>query len=96
VNEQLETVLRQSLDEVDRTRKRQWVYLGLAFVLLVFFVVSVMVIGTNIGDSRMTSGVLIGSLVLVLTNILVVLGLSVFINRMTRKILKAIELLSKQ
>jgi hypothetical protein len=96
VNEQLETVLRQSLDEVDRTRKRQWLYLGLAFVLLVFFVVSVMTIGANIGDFRMTSGVLIGSLVLVLTNILVVLGLSVFINGMTRKILKAIELLSKQ
>jgi hypothetical protein len=96
VNEQFEAVLRKSLDEVDNARKRQWVYLGLAFGLLVFFVVSVMIIGENIGDSRLTTGVLIGSLILILTNILVVLGLSLFINRMTIKILKAIDLSSKQ
>jgi tetrahydromethanopterin S-methyltransferase subunit E len=96
VNEQFEAVLRKSLDEVDNARKRQWVYFGLAFGLLVFFVVSVMIIGENIGDSRLTTGVLIGSLILILTNILVVLGLSLFINRMTLKILKAIDLLSKQ
>jgi tetrahydromethanopterin S-methyltransferase subunit E len=96
VNEQFEAVLRKSLDEVDNARKRQWVYLGLAFGLLVFFVVSVMIIGENIGDSQLTTGVLIGSLILILTNILVVLGLSLFINRMTLKILKAIDLSSKQ
>ena len=96
MNEQFEAVLRKSLDEVDNARKRQWVYLGLAFGLLVFFVVSVMIIGENIGDSRLTTGVLIGSLILILTNILVVLGLSLFINRMTLKILKAIDLSSKQ
>ncbi len=96
MNEQFEAVLRKSLDEVDNARKRQWVYLGLAFGLLVFFVVSVMIIGENIGDSQLTTGVLIGSLILILTNILVVLGLSLFINRMTLKILKAIDLSSKQ
>jgi len=96
VSEQLEAVLRKSLDEVDNARKRQWLYFGLAFVLLVFFVVSVMIIGENIGDTRMNSAVLIGSLILILTNILVVLGLSLFINRMTLKILKAIDLLSKK
>jgi hypothetical protein len=96
VNEQLETVLRRSLDDVDNARKRQWLYLGLAFGLLVFFVGSVMIIEKNIGDFRMISEILFGSLVLILTNILVVLGLSLFINRMTLKILKAIELLSKQ
>jgi tetrahydromethanopterin S-methyltransferase subunit E len=96
MNEQLETVLRKSLDEVDSARKRQWLYLGMAFALLVFFVTVVMIIGHDIGDVRMTSGVLVGSLVMVLTNILVVLGLSLFINRMTRKILKAIDLLARQ
>ena len=96
MSEQLEAVLRKSLDEVDNARKRQWLYFGLAFVLLVFFVVSVMIIGENIGDTRMNSAVLIGSLILILTNILVVLGLSLFINRMTLKILKAIDLLSKK
>jgi hypothetical protein len=40
--------------------------------------------------------VLVGALISILTNILVVLGLSLFINRMTNKILKAIELFSKQ
>jgi hypothetical protein len=49
----------------------------------------------KIGDHRLTE-VLVGTLISILTNVLVVLGLSLFINRMTNKILKAIELLSKQ
>jgi hypothetical protein len=39
---------------------------------------------------------LVGATISILTNILVVLGLSLFINRMTNKILKAIDLSSKQ
>ena len=54
-----------------------------------------MVTAHNIGDSHLVAEVLIGAIVSVLTNILVVLGLSLFINRMTNKILKAIELSSK-
>ena len=96
MNEQLETVLRKSLDDVDNARKRQWLYLALAFGLLVLFVGTIDQIARNIGDSRLGAEVLLGALVSILTNILVVLGLSLFINRMTRKILKAIDLVSKQ
>lgn len=95
MNEQLETVLRKSLNDVDSARKRQWLYLALAFGLLVVFVAVIGQIAQNIGDSRLATEVLLGALVSILTNILVVLGLSLFINRMTRRILKAIDLISK-
>jgi len=39
---------------------------------------------------------LLGALISILTSILAVLGLSLFISRMTNKILKAIELLAKE
>jgi len=37
----------------------------------------------------------VAAILLVLTNIVVILGFSLFINRMTNKILNAIDLLSK-
>jgi hypothetical protein len=96
VTQELDSVLRKSLDEVDRARKRQWVYLALCFSCLVLFMISIMKTAANIGDTRLIAEVLVGALISVLTNILVVLGLSLFINRMTNKILKAIELISKE
>jgi hypothetical protein len=95
MTEQLDNVLRKSLDEVDRTRKRQWAYLALCFFCLSLFVATMMATAHNIGDSHLVAEILLGAIISVLTNILVVLGLSLFINRMTNKILKAIEL-SKQ
>jgi hypothetical protein len=95
MTQELDNVLRKSLDEVDRIRKRQWAYLALCFCCLWLFVWSIMVTSHNIGDSHLVAEVLIGAIISVLTNILVVLGLSLFINRMTNKILKAIELSSK-
>lgn len=96
MTQELDSVLRKSLDEVDRARKRQWVYLALCFSCLVLFMISIMKTAANIGDTRLIAEVLVGALISVLTNILVVLGLSLFINRMTNKILKAIELISKE
>jgi hypothetical protein len=96
VTQELDSVLRKSLDEVDRTRKRQWAYLALCFTCLVLFMISIMKTAANIGDTRLIAEVLVGALISVLTNILVVLGLSLFINRMTNRILKAIELISKE
>jgi len=93
--EEMDNLLRRSLDEVDRTRKRQWAYVALCFVCLVLFLVSMMVTAHNIGDNRLVAEILVGAIIAVLTNILVVLGLSLFISRMTNKILKAIDLLSK-
>jgi hypothetical protein len=96
MTEEMDNILRKSLDEVDRIRKRQWAYLALCFCCLWLFVWSMMVTAQTIGDSHLVAEVLIGAIVSILTNILVVLGLSLFINRMTNKILKAIELSSKQ
>jgi hypothetical protein len=95
MSEEMDNILRKSLDEVDRIRKRQWAYLALCFCCLWLFVWSMMVTAHNIGDTHLVAEVLIGAIISILTNILVVLGLSLFINRMTNKILKAIELSSK-
>ena len=96
MTEEMDNILRKSLNEVDRIRKRQWAYLALCFCCLWLFVLSMMVTAHNIGDTHLVAEVLIGAIISILTNILVVLGLSLFINRMTNKILKAIELSSKQ
>ena len=96
MTEEMDNILRKSLDEVDRTRKRQWAYLALCISCLLLFVWSIMVTAHNIGDVHLVAEVLVGAILSVLTNILVVLGLSLFINRMTNKILKAIDLSSKQ
>lgn len=92
MTEELDNVLRKSLDEVDRIRKRQWAYLALCLLCLLLFVGTMMVAAHNIGDAHLVAEILLGSIISVLANILVVLGLSLFINRMTDKILKAIEL----
>jgi uncharacterized membrane protein len=96
MTQEMDSVLRRSLDEVDRIKKRQWAYLALCVCALTLFVVSLMKTAENIGDHRLMTEVLVGALISILTNILVVLGLSLFINRMTTKILKAIELFSKR
>jgi hypothetical protein len=96
MTEEMDNILRKSLNEVDRIRKRQWAYLALCFCCLWLFVWSMMVTAHNIGDTHLVAEVLIGAIISILTNILVVLGLSLFINRMTNKILKAIELSSRQ
>ena len=95
MTEEIDDILRKSLDEVDRIKKRQWAYLALCFCCLWLFVWSMMVTAHNIGDTHLVAEVLIGAIISILTNILVVLGLSLFINRMTNRILKAIELSSK-
>lgn len=96
MNEEMEKVLRKSLDEVDRARKRQWAYLALCLACLLLFLFSIWGTAHNVGDVRLGPEVVVAAILAILTNVLVVLGLSLFINRMTNKILKAIELLSKQ
>jgi hypothetical protein len=103
MTDDMESVLRRSLDEVDRARKRQWAYLVVSVSFLALFVVASVEVSHNLevardfaGDYRLSAGVFLGAVISILTNILVILGLSLFINRMTSRILKAIELLSKQ
>lgn len=95
MTEEMDNVLRKSLDELDRTRKRQWIYLALSFVLLSFFLINIVITALNVHDIRLVATVLVGAILLALTNILTILGLSLFINRMTNRILKAIELVSR-
>lgn len=92
---EMDEVLRRSLDEVDRARKRQWIYLAVSFICLACFLISIWLTTVNTGHFRLGVDVLVGTLTVALTNIFIVVALSLFINRMTRKILKAIELLSK-
>jgi len=94
MKDEMDDVLRRSCEEVDRTRKRQWIYLAVAMFCLILFMISIIKTAENIGDFRLVTTVLVGVILLALTNVLVVLGLSLFINKMTRKILKAIELIS--
>ena len=94
--EEMDNVLRRSLDEVDRTRKIHWVLLIMSFCGLALFLYSVVATARNAGEPRLVGQVMVSVLVSMVTNILVVLGLGIFISRMTKKILKAIELLSKE
>jgi uncharacterized membrane protein len=96
MTENMETVLRKSLDEIDRTRKRQWLLLILSFCALVLFLLGVAGTAKNVGDHRLLGQVMASVLVSILTNVLVVVMLGLFITRMTKKILKAIELLGRE
>jgi|GEM_PF-5999740 len=96
MNEEMDNVLRRSLDEVDRTRKIQWVLLAMSFCGLALFLYGIVGTARNAGEPRLVGQVMVSVLVSLLTNLLVVLGLGIFISRMTKTILKAIELLSKE
>jgi uncharacterized membrane protein len=94
--EEIDNVLRRSLDEVDRTRKIQWSLLAISFCGLVLFLYGIFATARDAGEPRLVGQVMVLVLVSILTNVLVALGLGIFISRMARKILKAIELLSKE
>lgn len=96
MTEEMDDILRRSLDEVDRTRKWQWAYLALCVACLLLFLFGIVTTARNIGHGRVAAFVLVDTIISLLTNILVILGLSLFISRTTKKILKAIDLSSKQ
>jgi len=96
MTEDMEAVLRRSLDEIDRTRKRQWILLISSFCALALFLLGVAGTAKNVGDHRLLGQVMGSVLVSLLTSVLVVIVLAMFITHMTKKILKAIELLSRE
>lgn len=96
MNQEMETILRRSLDEVDRTRKIAWLLLILFFGGLALFLFFVGVTSRNAGEPRIFIQVIKVAFLLMLTNAFVVLALGMFITHMTKKILKAIELLSQK
>jgi hypothetical protein len=95
MSDQMEIVLRRSLDEVDRSRKWQWVLLVTSFCILVSWLVSIADAASRAGEPQLFRQIMVSVLVSMLTNVLVVLGLGIFITRMTKRILKAIELIAK-
>lgn len=96
MSEEMDNVLRKSLDEVGRARKMQWLYLAACFLLLLLFIASARRAALALGDPRLAGEFTAGAMVVVLTNVFVILGLSLFISRMTSKILKAIDLATKR
>jgi hypothetical protein len=97
MSQDLEQVLRKSLDEVDRSQK--WQYAGLTIFLLFLLVHMYAFIGMSHSGpegsppSRHTLAMGIFSVILMVG--VCTFGITVFIARMTKRVLKAIELSSK-
>jgi predicted membrane protein len=98
MSQELDNVLRKSLDEVDRSQKRQVIgfviFLALFLVHAYGFILSVHGGGAaSAMPSRHLLGV--GLLTVVFTIAFCTFGITLFISRMTKKVLRAIELSSK-
>jgi cation transporter-like permease len=96
--ENMESILRKSLKDVDRTQKWQVAALGIFFVFLLVHMYGFIV--TVHGGGRSAAGpseraIAMGILSVILTVGVCTFGITYFIARMTKRILKAIELYSK-
>ncbi len=96
MSQEMEKILRKSLDDVDRARKLQlagFVIFLLAFLLQTWSVIATLHRQAVTTDLRVT---LIASVQLMAFTVgFCTFGVCIFISRMTKKILQAIELLSK-
>ncbi len=96
MSQETETVLRKSLDEVDRIRRRQMV--GVAIFLLLFLVQAGILIGKPNrlrADADLRVTLIANAELMIFAVGFCTFGVCFFITRMTSKILKAIELSSK-
>ncbi|HUA00417.1 MAG TPA: hypothetical protein VMB02_08805 [Candidatus Aquilonibacter sp.] len=95
--EDMETILRKSLDAVDRSQR--WQVAGLVFFLLFLLIhLSAFITITHEGhdvQAASARAVAMGIFSVVLTVAACTFGITFFISRMTKRILKAIELSSK-
>jgi len=95
MSQETENVLRKSLDDVDRLRKRQTV----AFVILLCLVMAMLVWLGHISENPaidVRKVIVFAVCVLFLAMVYVAMAFAMVQSRMTLKVLKAIELLSKQ
>lgn len=101
MSETLENVLRKSLDEVDRIQRRQVVG---AAIFLILFLIQAYGVGHSLylrtvagvrEPSSLQESMSFGLSFMVFTVAFCTFGITFFISRMTKKILKAIELLAK-
>lgn len=95
MSQETENALRKSLDQVDRLRKRQ----TLVFVILLFVMTGLLVWLGYVSESPATDVrkmILSAVCVLFFGMVYVAMAFAMLQSRMTLKVLKAIELLSKQ
>jgi hypothetical protein len=95
MSEETDSILRKSLDEVDRLRKRQTV----AFVILLGVVMGMLIWLGHISENPaidVRKVILFAVCVLFLAMVYVAMAFAMVQSRMTLKILKAIELLSEK
>jgi hypothetical protein len=97
MSQEMDLILRKSLDELDRLRTRQLI--GLLVVIALFLSLAfgiVLTLHKTHPDSDFWRMLIANAELMTFNVALGVLGICLFMTRMTKKILKAIELSSKQ
>jgi hypothetical protein len=97
MSQEMDLILRKSLDELDRLRTRQLV--GLLVVMALFLALGfgiVLTLHKNHPEPDFWRMLIANAELMTFNVAFGVLGICLFMTRMTRKILKAIELSSKQ
>ena len=97
MTEEMETILRRSLDAVDRSQKWQMtgLVIFLLLVLLHLFAFMAAVHGGHGAEGASSRAIGMGIFSVLLMVVACTFGITFFISRMTKRILKAIELSSK-
>ncbi|MGA2085064.1 MAG: hypothetical protein ABSG60_06055 [Terracidiphilus sp.] len=95
MTEETESILRKSLNEVDRIRKRQTVTFAGLFCAMVGLIVWLGYMGEN-PATDVRRMILFAVIVLLFGMVYVAMAHAMVQSKMTLKILKAIELLSKR
>jgi len=95
MSQEMETILRKSLDDVDRTMKIQWVQLIMLFCILATALTGIAYISVNAVGLRAAMPLIGSAMVVILAMLTFSLVIIMHTTRMTNKILKAIELLSQ-
>ena len=95
MTEETESILRKSLNEVDRIRKRQTVNFAGLFCAMVGLIVWLGYMGEN-PATDVRRMILFAVIVLLFGMVYVAMAHAMVQSKMTLKILKAIELLSKR
>ena len=98
MSQESETVLRNALDAVDRSRRRTIVTVVVLFAVIVVGLASLMAtaaarIGGNAGQTKVLFASTASQMVFIT---LCTVAVALYITRMTKMILRAIELTSKQ
>jgi len=95
MSQETDNILRKSLEEVDRIRKAQTVAFAILFCLMTGLVAWLAFLGAN-PATDVRKMILFSVCVLFVGMVYVVAALAMVQSKMTLKVLKAIELLSKQ